>query len=125
MDSPERKFVYKRDGRRYHAFSKAECPYPLACDRAAIDLFVLSSTVQGIRPAHVERRDIVDQNHLALFKGSNTCVLMEFIVDLRAEFMSCSLLDWDEQGRPRDVLDLGWCVRSLGRRAFADIGLQW
>lgn len=31
-------FVTKRGGRRHHAFPKSECPYPMACDRDALDL---------------------------------------------------------------------------------------
>lgn len=31
-------FVYKRGGRKHHALSVSECPYPLACDREALDL---------------------------------------------------------------------------------------
>ncbi|KAG8896093.1 hypothetical protein FRB99_000191 [Tulasnella sp. 403] len=31
-------FVTKRSGRRHHAFPMSECPYPVACDKEALDL---------------------------------------------------------------------------------------
>ncbi|KAG8885808.1 hypothetical protein FRB97_009514 [Tulasnella sp. 331] len=49
-------FVYKRGGRKHHALPMSECPYPLACDREALDL------------------DILDGNHMFVLKGTHTLI---------------------------------------------------
>lgn len=51
-------FVYKRGGRKHHAFPMKECPYPCAVDREALDL------------------DVHDQNHLLLFKPVHRCAFL-------------------------------------------------
>lgn len=41
-------FLYKRGGRRHHALPVSECPYPVACDREALDLYVLIDLFFGV-----------------------------------------------------------------------------